>query len=177
MVVGNWSVHVSALCSWCDYKPICPAWKHEAAVKTLPASEYANDSGVQLTQKYVALHERIADHQAEGMKLSEEKQKLEAAIFEYLDKEKLLALDSPTHRLLLKQEDEWKAPRKTDDPFAWEMLRSTLQNAKKLESVSTVNAMMLKYAMKREQWPAELVKSVMTYIQTTKKRVLTLLKK
>ena len=76
-----------------------------------------------------------------------------------------------------KTEEDWKAPRKGDDPFAWELLRTTLKNAGKLEDVSTVNGAMLKYAIKRNHWPEALVKSIVGLIQTGVRKSVSLTKK
>src|SRR5208282_4956067 len=110
---------------------------------------YLQDTGVQLVRKYAELEARKADHQAEIVSIQDEQKKIEEAAVAFAQKEGLLTIDGPDHRLVIKEEDEFKAPRKTDDPFAWELLRTTLKNAGKLEDVSTVNANMLKYAMKR----------------------------
>src|SRR5258706_5754770 len=175
--LGRWDVRVSQLCEWCEYKSICPAWKHPVAMEVLTPNEYLKDTGVQLVQKYAALEARKADHQAEIKTLSQEQPKIEEAALAYAQQENLLTLDGPEHRLVIKNEDAFRAPTKSEDPFAWELLRTTLKNAGKLEDVSTVNSAMLKFAMKRGKWPPELVKSVMGLITQGIKKSISLVKK
>ena len=175
--LGRWDVRVSRLCEWCEYKPICPAWKHPVAMESVPPNEYLKDTGVQLVQKYAELESRKADLQAEIKTLSQEQTKIEEAAVAYAQKEDLLAIDGPEHRLVIKNEEEFRAPTKSEDPFAWELLRTTLKNAGKLEEVSTVNSAMLKYAVKRGKWPQELVKSIMGLVTQGIKRTIALVKK
>jgi putative RecB family exonuclease len=177
MKAGRWEVRTSRLCDWCEYKPICPAWKHPVAMEVISPNEYLRDTGVQLVQKYAELEDRKADLQAQIRSLEEEQKKVEEAALVFADKEGVVTIDGPEHRLLVKSEEEFKAPRKTDDPFAWELLRTTLKNAGKLEDVSTVNAAMLKFAMKKGKWPQELVKSIMGLVTQTVKKTVSLIKK
>ena len=91
--------------------------------------------------------------------------------------ENVLTLDGPEHRLVIKNEEEFRAPTKSEDPFAWELLRTTLKNAGKLEEVSTVNSAMLKFKLKKEKWPPDVVKSIMGLVTTGIKKTISLVKK
>lgn len=175
--IGKWEVRTSRLCEWCEYKPMCPAWKHTIEMQALPVNEYLQNTGVQLVQKYAALEAQKADHQAAIKALAQEQSKIEEAAVAFASKEGLLSIDGPEHRLLIKHEDEFRAPTKFEDPFAWELLRTTLKNAGKLEDVSTVNSAMLKYAVKRGKWPEPLVKSIMGLVTQGIKKSIALVKK
>jgi putative RecB family exonuclease len=175
--VGRWDVRTSALCGWCEYKPLCPAYKHPLEMEALTPNEYLQNTGVQLVQKYADLEAQKADHLAAIRTLEVEQKKVEEAVVAYADKQGIQALDGPNHRLVIKTEEEMKVPRKGEDPFAWELLRTTLKNGGKLEDVSTVNGAMLKWAMKRGRWPEDLVKSILGLVSTSAKKTLSLLKK
>jgi putative RecB family exonuclease len=175
--LGRWDIRTSRLCEWCEYKPICPAWKHPVAMEALPPNDYLKDTGVQLVQKYAELEARKADLQADIKSLAQEQAKIEEAAVAWAQKENLLTIDGPEHRLLLRSEEEFKAPTKSEDPFAWELLRTTLKNAGKLEDVSTVNSAMLKFALKRGKWPADLVKSILGLVHQQVKKTISLVKK
>ena len=175
--VGRWEVRVGRLCEWCEYKEICPAWKHPIAMEALPPNEYLKDTGVQLVQKYAELENKKADLQVEIKTLSAEPAKIEQAALAYAQKENITTIDGPEHRLLMKGEEEFRAPTKSEDPFAWGLLRTTLKNAGKLEDVSTVNSAMLKFGMRRGQWPADVVKSIMGLVKQGIKKSVALVKK
>ncbi len=174
---GRWEVRTSRLCEWCEYKSICPAWKHPAAMEVLSPNEYMKDTGVQLVAKYAELEDRKADLQAEIKTIVQEQARIEEAAVAYAKKEDLLTIDGPEHRLVFKNEDEFRAPTKSEDPFSWELLRTTLKNAGKLEDVSTVNSAMLKFAIKKGKWPQDLVKSVMGLVTQGIKKTASLVKK
>jgi putative RecB family exonuclease len=175
--LGRWDVRMSALCGWCEYKPLCPAFRHPIEMAALPTNEYLQNSGVQLVQTYVAFEEQKADHLAEIKKIEAEQKKVEDALIDFAQKESVSVVDGPNHRIVFKTEDEFKVPRKGEDPFAWELLRTTLKNAKKLEDVSTVNGAMLKWALKRGSWPPDLTKSIMGLITQSIKKTVSLVKK
>src|ERR1019366_8980235 len=175
--LGRWEVRTSRLCDWCEYKPICPAWKHPAQMENLPPNEYLQNTGVQLVQKYAELEASKADLQAATKAIDLDQAQIEEAAIAFAAKEDLLTIDGPEHRLLIKGEEEFKAPTKSQDPFAWELLRTTLKNAGKLEDVSTVNSAMLKFAVKRGKWPADLVKSIMGLVMQQVKKTVSLVKK
>ena len=48
----------SALCSWCEYKEICPSWKHEAALSGMTEEEFEKDDGVRLVNRLAELTEQ-----------------------------------------------------------------------------------------------------------------------
>jgi putative RecB family exonuclease len=175
--LGRWDVRVSRLCDWCEYKPICPAWKHPVAMEALPPNVYLQDTGVQLVQKYAEWEAQKADLQAKIKSIAVEQAKIEEAAVAYAQKENVVTIDGPEHRLVLKSEDEFRAPTKSEDPFAWELLRTTLKNAGKLEEVSTVNSAMLKFAIRRGKWPADIVKSILGLVTQQVKKTISLVKK
>jgi len=175
--LGRWDVRTSRLCEWCEYKPICPAWKHPVAMEALAPNEYLKDTGVELVQKFADLEARKADLQAGIKAIAQEQSHIEEAAIAWAQKEDVLTIDGPGYRLVLKSEEDFKAPIKSADPFAWELLRTTLKNAGKLEDVSTVNSAMLKFAMKKGKWPADLVKSILGLVHPQMKKTISLVKK
>lgn len=175
--IGKWDIRTSRLCDWCEFKPICPAWKHPVAMEAIPVNEYLKDTGVQLVQKYSALEAAKADHQVRIKAIEEEQRKVEEAAIQWAKQEGVSVIDGPDHRLLVREEDDFRVPRKGEDPFAWELLRTTLKNAGKLEEVSTVNANMLKFAIKKGKWPADVVKAILGLVTQGMKRSVSLIKK
>ena len=51
----------SRLCDWCDYKRICPAWRHLYETESLPEAERAAEDGVALVDEYVEVSSELAD--------------------------------------------------------------------------------------------------------------------
>jgi hypothetical protein len=49
-----------ALCDWCDYKAMCPAWKHLYETAALPEEERVLESGVALVDEYLHVCEEVS---------------------------------------------------------------------------------------------------------------------
>ncbi|MCK4555829.1 MAG: hypothetical protein KAT83_04430, partial [Candidatus Aenigmarchaeota archaeon] len=63
----------SALCSWCEFGPICPRKKHLYAVNALTPEEYKKEDGVRIVNEYHRLNEKKSDAERE---LSDARNKL-----------------------------------------------------------------------------------------------------
>jgi putative RecB family exonuclease len=57
---SEFPVKTSRLCDWCDYKPICPAWKHLYQTRALPPDEFASETGVALVDAYMRADEELS---------------------------------------------------------------------------------------------------------------------
>jgi len=66
----------SALCDWCEYKNICPVWKHEFALKELSPEGFKKDDGVRLVDRYQAI-------QKEEKRLEKEKNTLKESLADF----------------------------------------------------------------------------------------------
>lgn len=51
----------SSLCGWCDYKPLCPAWKHLFELKELPPDEFQGVTGIGLVDEYMDVADRLGE--------------------------------------------------------------------------------------------------------------------
>src|SRR3989344_2039890 len=69
----NFPQNVTKLCDYCDFKEICPSFKHEAELKEKTFEEFKYDDGVKLVDEYSGLQD--AKKRVEE-KLDELKQKL-----------------------------------------------------------------------------------------------------
>jgi putative RecB family exonuclease len=177
LALGVWEPRTSALCDWCEYKPMCPAWKHAESVSNLPINDYLENSGVQLVLAYAKLEAQRAGHLAALKVLENEQANIAEAAIAYAQRENVTALDGPDHRLIIKLDGDLKIPRKMEDPLTWELLRTTLKNAHKLEDVSTVNGNMLKFALRRGKWPGEIVKTITALLKGEPKPTVSLISK
>jgi len=113
--LGRWDVRVSRLCDWCEYKSICPAWKPRRPWKPSLRMNTSRIPVCSSSPNTAELEARKADHQADIKNITQEQAKIEEAALAYAKKEDLLSIDGPEHRLVIKNEDEFRAPpnRKT----------------------------------------------------------------
>jgi len=61
----EFSPRESGLCDWCEYPDLCPMRKHYEKVKSLEKSEYVNEPGVILVDKYSFLKNRVESEDVE----------------------------------------------------------------------------------------------------------------
>ena len=47
--------NVTALCDWCVFKSMCPAWKHEFELKEKTPEEFKEDDGVKMVDEYAEI--------------------------------------------------------------------------------------------------------------------------
>ena len=50
----------SNLCDWCEYRPLCPAWKHLYETESLSEGARAEESGVVLVDEYLRVSDEMA---------------------------------------------------------------------------------------------------------------------
>lgn len=51
----------SALCEWCSYQELCPKRKHPASVEKMTPTEFSEDEGVRLADRYVELKDQESE--------------------------------------------------------------------------------------------------------------------
>tara|TARA_Y100000031_G_scaffold127432_1_gene145091 strand:+ start:6132 stop:7307 length:1176 start_codon:yes stop_codon:yes gene_type:complete len=51
----------SSLCQWCEFRPMCPNFKHLYEIEDKPAKEYLEDDGVKLVNEYSTLYADIKE--------------------------------------------------------------------------------------------------------------------
>ncbi len=66
----------SSLCDWCEFRDICPVWKHQYATSELPPEEFKEDDGVKLVNRYSALL-------GEESRIKEEKERLKESLADF----------------------------------------------------------------------------------------------
>jgi putative RecB family exonuclease len=50
----------SSLCDWCEYRPLCPAWRHLFETEALPEDARAGEPGVMLVDEYLRVSDEMA---------------------------------------------------------------------------------------------------------------------
>jgi len=165
----------SALCNWCDFQNICPLWRHAKEMEELPVNEYKKDPGVKLVAKYKELEEAKNEHKEEIHEIEEEQDKIKEAAVEFAKRENISIIDGPDAQLKVNIKDELRAPTRSENQEKWESLREVLKEVGKYEEVSTVNASMLNYRMRK--WPSEIIGKISKFLIKKMKETVRLIKK
>ena len=169
--------HKSALCDWCDYKPICPEWKHPVQMEALPVNDYLKNPGVQLVKAYAELEAKKSALKEEIKAIDQEQSLIASAAGQMADAQGFQVIDGPDYQLRVETKEELKAPKKATSPFEWEMLRKALQRTGRLVEVSTVNDKMLQRALRVNGWPMEFKQEIEKYLRRVRERAISLVKK
>ncbi len=66
----EWPTTVTALCGWCKYKSMCPAWKHDLELQEKTEEDFKDDDGLKLVDEFTRydLQEREAKKKKEEIK-------------------------------------------------------------------------------------------------------------
>lgn len=101
----EFSSNESALCNWCNFKQICPMFKHEFSLENKDVNEYLNDEGVSLVNRYVALTEVIKNRE-------QQLEKVKAALLAYSKKENVGVIHGSDVQATIKQYPRLSFPKK-----------------------------------------------------------------
>jgi putative RecB family exonuclease len=145
----------SNLCKWCEYRPLCPLWKHAEAVKDLPSAEFDADEGVRLANEYARTKLEL-DRMAERLDL------LKETIIEFARQEDITVLQGKGVRITLNSRERKKFPGK-DDPLR-PALEALLKQSGKWDSVSELDVHRLLKIVEEEEWAPELLTQLRTFL-------------
>ncbi len=144
----------SALCEWCAYRHLCPAFRHLYETTALAKNEYENEEGVVLVERLVAL-----SCQAEADK--RETENVKAALLTYAQKRGVETVFARGHKVRIKLYDHWHFPGRNDPGRA--ALEQAIKNAGKWESVSSLDGFMLDKALQNHAWEDAIVEQVRAF--------------
>ncbi|MCX6709782.1 MAG: PD-(D/E)XK nuclease family protein [Candidatus Woesearchaeota archaeon] len=98
---------MSALCSWCEFRPMCPNFKHLYSIEKKPAEEYLDDDGVKLVNKYSEVSEKIKE-------LTDESENLKERLREFAERNNVNMIYGSGVRAFVKNYPRLSFPKKED---------------------------------------------------------------
>ncbi|MDP3710461.1 MAG: PD-(D/E)XK nuclease family protein [bacterium] len=138
----------SALCNWCSYRPICPAWRH--LYKKMPSGE------VQPTKEEIEKTIKDFLEIKKDVKTKEEKlDQLQEQIKDYMDKENLTRVFDEAGTISKKKNQRFE--------YDWTAVKTILANFGKWEEVLKADETKLKKIM------GEIPESARTEIENARK--------
>jgi len=97
----------SALCSWCEFRPRCPLFRHEYELAALPESRSLQESGFQLVERYTLL-------QREEERIKKEIEEVRQALIHLAKTEGYEVFYGKSHKVRVKFYDSIKFPAKAE---------------------------------------------------------------
>lgn len=153
----------SVLCDWCEYRNLCPEWKHIYKIQDLTEKQYLSEPGYNLVNRYADLK---AKKQNFIKKIDEELEQLEKAIFTLSEKEKVNIIRGKDHQLRIKVQEKIKFPSKTTKER--KILNQILKDSGKWIEVSDLDTTKLAWIIKESKWSQDILEKIKKF-QTLEK--------
>ena len=104
----EWPAQQSALCSWCEFKPICPEWKHQYELEDKTVEEFMQDGGVKLVNRFAELKAKCDD-------LEEQKEQIKKTLVAFAKKNDLGVVYGSDVKATIRSYPKLSFPKR-DDP-------------------------------------------------------------
>lgn len=127
---GDFPPQESNLCNWCEYRPLCPLWKHQYAVEEKAAkAKPLPDDGAELVNQLTDLDRRRQKLRGQIGALVEEMEAVKEAIIQYARKRNLQRLFGDDRQATVTQKKEWHLPTKSGDADGYEQMIAVLRQS------------------------------------------------
>ncbi|MBI3051730.1 PD-(D/E)XK nuclease family protein [Candidatus Woesearchaeota archaeon] len=151
---------VSKLCDWCEFRPICPEWKHLYALEDKEPEEYLEDDGVKLVNKYAKVTEKKRKLMTE---LDNELEDLKERIIIFAEKIGVNVIFGSDNKVRITITDTVKLPYKNTEER--QELNELLKKLGKWEEVAELDTFALAKIIKNKGWPQQLLGQLKRFIK------------
>lgn len=101
-------------CDFCNYRHLCPEWRHLYETETLPTNDFLSEDGVVLVDELTEVEEQLNRLEERSSDLREKRRKLEKAILEYADRKRVSTVYGTNKKATVKTGKRIKFPRKDE---------------------------------------------------------------
>ncbi len=154
---------VSKLCDWCEFKPVCPMWKHLYGLEEKSANEYLKNDGVQLVNKFASLTEKKRRLVEE---LDGQLGELKASIIDFAERQGVNVIFGSGNKIRITVTDSVKLPYKNTEER--QELNELLKKLGKWEAVAELDTFALAKVIKTKAWPEEFLGQLKKFAEVEK---------
>lgn len=158
----------SALCRWCEFRNMCPNFKHLYELEQKDENEYLKDSGVELVNKYSKADHEIKERQ-------EELEKIRQALLEHAEKNDLTIVYGSDVKARVRSYQRLSFPKKDD--VQREKFIETIKNIGLFNQLATIDVYELTKKINNKELHPDLIKLLENFIKKEKTTRVTLSKK
>lgn len=152
--------HASALCSWCDFEPICPARKHLYQTALLEPEELSQDEGVRLVDEYLRL-------KSEAAEMDRRVGEIEEKIFAYAKQQDILFVRGTHEKLRIwSKQGATRFLSQKEDPGAGRAIEEILRRHGLWERFASVSTFVLGKAAENKEIPAQVLAELKPFTKT-----------
>ncbi len=155
--------NVNEKCSWCEYKEMCPAWKHVEQTKKMTPREFKLDDGVKLADKYAQLKAKEKEFRETAGK---ELEAIEKQIEDYASQHGVQFIKGSGCTVKVATTQAMQFPTKTGDAKALAELEKLLKENGAWEGVSTLDPKKLELMIEAGKFTGELEKKIKAYCRS-----------
>lgn len=147
----------SALCDWCEYRPICPLWKHVVAVEAMPPEAIAQDVGVRLANEYAEVKRQMEQ-------LRQRLEVLRETIVDFALSRGVSVLQGNGVRVSVSQSTHFALPTRND--LKREELEKFVDKIDRWSDVGELSASRCADVLKSEKWPAKWLETLRGFLSS-----------
>jgi len=129
----------SELCNWCEFRRICPLWRHLYETEELPAEQYQAEDGVALVNRLAVVSEERRQLSERDCELKAEKEELEKAIALYAREHGVERLFGSDHEAVVTWRRVWQVPTRSRDPLRYQQLEEVLRSSEYWQELSEIS--------------------------------------
>jgi putative RecB family exonuclease len=144
----------SALCQWCEFRPICPRWSHLYKVEGLESEQFKKEDGVRLVDEYSVL--KIKEKE-----LADELERISARILSYSEQQNIDKLFGSDSKVTVWKKYCVKFPGKMDAGYA--DLVKELRNLSAWEEFNTLDKWKLEKAFEELDMAPDAMAAIAKY--------------
>jgi putative RecB family exonuclease len=127
---NNFPTHESNLCNWCEYRPICPIWKHLYVTQENAAQPVLlPDDGPALVNRLADLDRQRKELKGRVDGLEAEMGRIKESLIRYARENGLQRVFGADHQATVTQKAELKIPTKTNQPEEHEEMLALLRQS------------------------------------------------
>ncbi len=142
---------VSALCEWCEFKPICPQWSHLNKIEKMEPEKFSQDDGVKLVNQYAEIHNQKKH-------LEDKLDQLKEDIIRFSKENNVNSVFGADHKVSVYTYNNFKFPAHDDEKR--EILEKLINQFGLWKDVSKIDLIKLSNLIKTKRLPPEVLKEI-----------------
>lgn len=153
------------LCDWCEYKDLCPEFRHEAMVAALPPAERKKDDGVRLVDALTEIDSKRRRLNDELRTLDLEKGGIEERLAVFAAAEGISSVAGSTADAVVTVKDEIHLPTKTGDPDKHAELEKEARATPLWPEIARLDDRALVKGAQGRRWTGELLDAALKLLE------------
>ncbi len=161
------------LCDWCEYKDLCPVFKHEVKVAALPPEERKREDGVRLVDALAEIEAKRRRLKDELKTLDLEKEGVDKALAEFAEREGASVVAGTAAQASVTVKEEIHLPTKTGEAEKHAALEKDARATPLWPEVARLDAHALIEGARSRRWTGPLLAAAEALLERYGRREVT----